>query len=104
MVQNTDEEFRIRLNLGKCFKPDEIKITTNDKQICIHAKHEERKDKHGSVYREMTRKYTLPPDVDPKDVSSTMNKEGVMFIKAGKKKEALEAPKEVPIRVEYKGC
>ncbi|CAG5130446.1 unnamed protein product, partial [Candidula unifasciata] len=99
-VQNTDQEFRVRLDLGKTFTPDDVKITTTDKQLCIRAKHEERPEKNCTVCREMTRIYTLPPDVDPKEVTSTMNKEGVLFLKAAKK--SLET-KEVPIAVEYKG-
>ncbi|CAG5130611.1 unnamed protein product [Candidula unifasciata] len=101
MFQNTDQEFHICMDLV-CFKPEEVKITSNNKQICVSAKHEKKQGKHGYVSRQMTRMFSLPLDVDPKAVTSTMNNNGVMLIRAGKK--AVEAPKEVPFPVEYKGC
>ncbi|BFZ21886.1 hypothetical protein BsWGS_24925 [Bradybaena similaris] len=99
-VQNTDKGYCIRLSLPH-FKPEEVKITSDNKRVTVTAKHEEREDKHGYVSREMTRVYTLPPDVDPKSVTSTMNSQGTLSIKACK--QALEAPKDVNIPVEYKG-
>ncbi|KAH9499441.1 hypothetical protein Btru_003498 [Bulinus truncatus] len=98
-IHNTDKEFRIRLDLQH-YKPEEVKITSDAKKIKIHAKHEEKQDKHGFVSREMIRTYTLPDDVDAKSVTSTMNTNGTLSIRVAKK--ALEAPKEIPIAVEYK--
>ncbi|KAH9510259.1 hypothetical protein Btru_042604 [Bulinus truncatus] len=99
-IHNTDKEFRVRMDLHY-YKPEEVKITSDNKKITVHAKHEEKQDKHGFVSREMIRTYSLPEDVDPKSVTSTMNSNGVLNIKVAKK--ALEAPKEIPIAVEYKG-
>ncbi|BFZ14672.1 hypothetical protein BsWGS_17711 [Bradybaena similaris] len=98
-VQNADKEFRICLNLPH-FKPEEVKITSDNQRVTVTAKHEEKEDKHGYVSREMTRIYTFPPDVDPKSVTSTMNSQGVLCIKASKL--PLEAPKDVPIPIEFK--
>ncbi|RUS73315.1 hypothetical protein EGW08_018926 [Elysia chlorotica] len=97
-VENTDKEFRIRLDLS-CYKPEEVKITTNSHRVTVHAKHEERRDNHGFVSREMTRTYKLPNDVDVHSASSTMNNNGTLTIKLSK--TALEAPKEVTIPVEF---
>ncbi|KAK6961173.1 heat shock protein Hsp-12.2 [Biomphalaria glabrata] len=99
-VQNTDKEFRIRLDLHH-FKPEEVKITSENNRVKITAKHEEKQDNHGFVSREICRVYKLPEDVDPKSVTSTMNSQGVLSIKAAKL--ALEAPKETAIPVEFKG-
>ncbi|BFZ21838.1 hypothetical protein BsWGS_24875 [Bradybaena similaris] len=100
-VQNTDKELRIRLSLPH-YKPEEVKITSDNKRVTVTAKHEEKEDKHGYVSREMTRIYTLPPDVDPKSVTSTMNSQGTLSIRASKL-PVEEAAKDVNIPVEYKG-
>ncbi|XP_059157014.1 alpha-crystallin B chain-like [Physella acuta] len=99
-IQNTDKEFRIRLDL-RHYSPEEVKITSDNKKITIKAKHEEKQDKHGFVSREMIRTYALPDDVDAKSVTSTMNSHGKLSIKASKK--AIEPPKETAVPVEFKG-
>ncbi|RUS73316.1 hypothetical protein EGW08_018927 [Elysia chlorotica] len=99
MVENTDKEFRIRLDLSS-YKPEEVKITTDSQKVTVYAKHEERQDNHGFVSREMTRTYKLPNDVDVNSASSSMNNNGTLSIKLSK--TALETPKEVNIPVEFK--
>ncbi|KAK0061190.1 heat shock protein Hsp-12.2 [Biomphalaria pfeifferi] len=99
-IQNTDKEFRVNLDLHH-YKPEEVKVTSDNKKITVHAKHEEKQDKHGYVSREMIRTYALPEDTDAKSVTSTMNSNGVLNIRVAKK--AIEPPKEIPIAVEYKG-
>lgn len=42
------------------FKPDEITVKTNEKEITVEAKHEEQADEHGQVYRHFIRRYALP--------------------------------------------
>nr|AXN72715.1 heat shock protein 17 [Physella acuta] len=98
-IQNTDKEFRIRLDL-RHYSPEEVKITSDNQKITITAKHEEKQDNHGFVSREMTRTYSLPDDVDPKSVTSSMNSQGTLSIKVSKK--AIEAPKETNIPIEFK--
>ncbi|RUS80411.1 hypothetical protein EGW08_011823 [Elysia chlorotica] len=98
-VENTDKEFRIRLDLSS-YKPEEVKITTDSHKVTVHAKHEERQDNHGYVSREMTRTYKLPNNVDVNSASSAMNANGTLSIKIAK--TAQEVPKEVKIPVEFK--
>ncbi|CAG5116502.1 unnamed protein product [Candidula unifasciata] len=98
-IHNTDKEFRIRMDLGN-YAPEEVKITSDNDRIIVHAKHEEKQDNHGFVSREMCRKYKLPKECDPKSVISTMNSHGILNIKVAKK--AIEPPKETAIPVEYK--
>ncbi|CAL1533484.1 unnamed protein product [Lymnaea stagnalis] len=99
-VQNTDKEFRIRCDL-RHFKPEEIKITSDNQRVTVHAKHEEKEDNHGFVSREICRVYKLPEDVDAKSVTSSLNSNGVLKIKASKL--ALEAPKETAIPIQFAG-
>ncbi|KAK0043193.1 heat shock protein Hsp-12.2-like [Biomphalaria glabrata] len=98
-VHNTDKEFRVRMDLHH-YKPEEVKITSDNTKITINAKHEEKQDNHGYVSREITRIYKLPENVDPSSISSTMNAHGILNIKVQKK--ALEEPKETPIPVTFK--
>lgn len=46
------------------FKPDEIcvKVSDDKRTVIIDAKHEEREDQQGQVYRHFVTKYTLPKD------------------------------------------
>ncbi|CAL1544145.1 unnamed protein product [Lymnaea stagnalis] len=97
-VQNTDKEFRIRFDL-KHYKPEEIKITSDNQRLTVHAKHEEKQDNHSFVSREICRVYKLPEDVDAKSITSSLNSNGVLSIKATKR--AIEAPKETAIPVEF---
>jgi len=98
-VHNTDNQFRIRMDLQH-FNPEDIKVTSDNNCITVHAKHEEKQDNHGFVSREVTRIYKLPENCDPRSVTSTMNDQGILNIKVDKK--ALEAPKETSIPVQYK--
>jgi crystallin alpha B len=98
-VVNNDKEFKVCMDVQH-FKPEEIKITSKDNRVSINARHEERPDEHGFIMREFTRSYVLPKDVDPKQVTSSLNSHGVLTLKAPKL--ALEAPKEqtIPIKMD----
>uniref|UniRef100_A0A2C9LXE4 SHSP domain-containing protein n=1 Tax=Biomphalaria glabrata TaxID=6526 RepID=A0A2C9LXE4_BIOGL len=82
------------------YKPEEVKITSDNTKITINAKHEEKQDNHGFVSREITRIYKLPENVDPSSISSTMDAHGFLNIRVQKK--ALEEPKETVIPVTFK--
>ncbi|KAK7100895.1 alpha-crystallin B chain-like [Littorina saxatilis] len=97
-VVNTDKEFRVNVDVQH-FKPEEIDVKTKDNRVVVHAKHEERPDEHGFIMREFTRQYVLPKDVDPNAVTSSLNKDGVLMLKAPKK--SLEAPKERSIPITH---
>ncbi|KAK6975361.1 heat shock protein Hsp-12.2 [Biomphalaria glabrata] len=98
-IHNTDKEFRVRMDLHH-YKPEEVKITSDNTKITINAKHEEKQDNHGFVSREITRIYKLPENVDPSSISSTMNAHGILNIRVQKK--ALEESKETVIPVTFK--
>jgi crystallin alpha B len=95
-VTNNKEKFQVDLNVSH-FSPEEIKVTTRDKELVIEGNHEERMDQHGFVSRQFTRKYMLPKDVDPTTVSSSLSADGLLTVKAPKM--AIEGPKhrEIPI-------
>ncbi|CAL1544143.1 unnamed protein product, partial [Lymnaea stagnalis] len=45
----------------KHYKPEEIKITSDNQRLTVHAKHEENQNNHGFVSREICRVYTSVP-------------------------------------------
>lgn len=67
--------------------------------LCVHAKHEE--DTPGRKVRlEFTKNYSLPENVDPKALKSTLSNDGVLQIEAPAP-PAVEAPKEHLIPIEH---
>jgi len=73
------------------FKPEEIQVKTENRQLCVHAKHEEKGD-GTQVYREYQRFFLLPENLEPDRLSSVLSPEGVLTIEAPM--PAIEAPKE----------
>lgn len=74
------------------FKPEEITVKTVDRNLTVHAKHEE-SGPDTRVSREFTRSYVLPENVDPSKLTSSLSSDGVLCIEA-------PAPKDVPTRKE----
>lgn len=66
------------------FKPEEIAVKVKGHEIIIEGKHEEREDEFGIVTRQFSRRCLLPQEFDPDTVSTVMNAEGRMTIKATK--------------------
>lgn len=81
------------------FKPEEISVKTEDMNLVVHAKHEEGSKGH-KVYKEFTKTYLLPEEVDPQTVQSTLTSDGVLCVEAPAPK-AVEASKERVIPIEY---
>lgn len=81
------------------YKPEDIHIKTVDSMLTVHAKHEE-KSPGKSVYREFTKSYTLPSNIDPLALTSALSADGVLSIEAPAPKE-VQAKKErfVPIEL-----
>lgn len=98
-VVNTDNEFRVNMDV-RHFKPGEIKITTKDNRVVINARHEEQPDEHGFIMRGFTRTYVLPKDVDPNTVTSSLNQNGILTLKAPKMALELTQEQVIPITFE----
>ncbi|XP_031626970.1 heat shock protein 23-like [Contarinia nasturtii] len=85
------DELEKQLHIGKdgfqvCldvqhFLPNEISVKTENNSIVVHAKHEEKKDDHGYISREFTRRYDLPNGFKPEDVTSSLSSDGVLSLK-----------------------
>lgn len=63
------------------FQPNEISVKTENNSVVVQAKHEEKKDDHGFISREFTRRYALPKGFKVEDVTSSLSSDGVLSIK-----------------------
>jgi len=73
--------FRVRLDVRQ-FQPHEVQVQHDGDMVSVHGKHEERSDEHGFISREFTRKYEIPPDVDPDKMTCSWHPNNVLIIKA----------------------
>lgn len=77
------------------FTPNEITVKTVENTIIVEAKHEEKEDEQGYIYRHFIRRYQLPKEFDVKDVCSTLSSDGVLTIKAPPPTKAIEVKERV---------
>ncbi|XP_070509261.1 protein lethal(2)essential for life-like [Chironomus tepperi] len=75
------KDFSVAFDVSS-FKPEEISVKVKDRDVIIEAKHDEREDEHGFISRQLTRKFILPDEYDPDTISTYINADGKMTIKA----------------------
>jgi HSP20 family molecular chaperone IbpA len=71
--------FQVCLDVAH-FQPNEISVKMEDNSIVVHAKHEEKRDDHGYISREFTRRYDLPQGFKPEEVTSSLSSDGVLSL------------------------
>lgn len=82
-IYSTKDKFKAILDVQH-FKPNEISVRVNDREIIIEGKHEEREDDHGFISRQFIRRYALPKECPPDSVTSSLSSDGVLTIMATK--------------------
>ncbi|XP_046365916.2 alpha-crystallin B chain-like [Haliotis rufescens] len=88
------KKFQLQFDVRQ-FKPEEIMVKTADKQLSVHARHEEKGD-NKSVFREYHRQFMLPTNINPESLVSKLTRDGLLSIEAPL--PALEeSPKLIPI-------
>ncbi|XP_059047266.1 protein lethal(2)essential for life-like [Achroia grisella] len=80
-IKSDKDKFQINLDVQH-FAPEEISVKTADGFVVIEGKHEEKKDDHGFVSRQFTRRYALPDDCNPETVESKLSSDGVLTVTA----------------------
>lgn len=73
--------FQVCLDV-KHFQPNEISVKTENNSVIVHAKHEEKRDNHGFISREFTRRYDLPEGFKTEDITSSLSSDGILSINA----------------------
>lgn len=66
------------------FAPHEISVKTTGNTITVEAKHEENKDGHSYISKNMVRKFVLPETHDVNQAISNLSSDGVLTITAPK--------------------
>ena len=101
LIRNDDNNFTVRMDVSN-FAPEEIQVKAVDDYLVVHGKHEERKDNHGYVKREFTRRYLIPQDCQTDKLASSLSPNGILTVQAPKKPREIEGSKtrSIPITFE----
>jgi crystallin, alpha B len=83
VAKPASDDFELSIDV-QTFKPEEITVKVKNNEIIVEGKHEERQDEFGFVSRQFSRRCTLPQEFDPDTISTFLNAEGKMTIKAQK--------------------
>ncbi|CAG7719130.1 unnamed protein product [Allacma fusca] len=93
-------KYTLNVNVGEQFKPEDVKISLKDRLLTIEAKGEVvSEDGSSRVYQEISRRFTLPDNIDVKELKSVLSPEGILRIEAPLPQEGAVKvePKEIPI-------
>ncbi|KAE9547943.1 hypothetical protein FO519_008842 [Halicephalobus sp. NKZ332] len=96
-VVNNDEKFKVEIDVSH-FLPEELTVNVVESQLTIEGKHEEKSDKYGKIERHFVRKYDLPPNTKPEDVTSELSKDGILTIQSAKKAIEESKVRNIPIQ------
>lgn len=95
-IVSNKEKFEINLDVQH-FAPEEISVKTADGYVIIEGKHEEKRDEHGFISRQFTRRYILPENCEPGTVESKLSSDGVLTVVAPKVSPCAKNERAVPI-------
>lgn len=102
--QGDNKKYLVNVKMGKDFTPENLKVGIKDNVLTIEGKKEEvSEDGHLRRYQEVSRRFTLPPGVDAKQVKSHLDANGVLKIEAPLPQQALpepKAPQAIPVDVQ----
>ncbi|EPB77405.1 Hsp20/alpha crystallin family protein [Ancylostoma ceylanicum] len=93
-VVNDNKKFAVALDVSQ-FKPEEISVHLQDRDLIIEGK-QEHKDEKGYMQRSFVRKWTLPPDVDLDAVRTQLTDVGHLSVEAPKSGHGVKT-REIPI-------
>lgn len=86
-VNEKSDKFEVTVDVSQ-FKPEELKVTTNNNILSIEGKHEEAQsdpNNSSSVMRQFSRKWTLPEGCKAEEVVSNLSSDGILMVTAPKK-------------------
>ena len=79
--QDGSRRFKIAVDIGAEFEPQDLMVKTVDRQLIVNARHEEKLPGRTSC-KEFSRKFDLPEHVDPNLVTASMTDGGKLLIEA----------------------
>lgn len=96
-------KYVVKMELGKDFNPENVKVSLKDRVLTIEAKFEQKsEDGNSRIYQEICKSFTLPEMVKVEEVKSLFTPEGDLLIEAPLPEVEAPKPKEIPISVENK--
>lgn len=96
--ENGGGKYIVKMELGKSFDPENVKVTLKDRVVTVEAKFEHKsEDGKSRMYQEFCKSFTLPTNVKVEEIKSLFTPEGQLVIEAPI--PVVEAPKptEIPI-------
>ncbi|KAL6254588.1 hypothetical protein P5V15_014640 [Pogonomyrmex californicus] len=95
------DDFQVAVDVCH-FKPEEVEVTVKDNHIVVTAKHEDKRDEHGWISRQFTRRFQLPEDVDVDQMISKLSSDGFLTIVAPKKQKLKDETVRT-VQIQYTG-
>jgi Hsp20/alpha crystallin family len=74
--------FRICVDIGSEYSPDELTVKTIDRKLYLLAHHNELGPGNRTTSREMNREFDLPDSVNPETVTASLTEKGELVIEA----------------------
>uniref|UniRef100_A0A0N5BKS0 SHSP domain-containing protein n=1 Tax=Strongyloides papillosus TaxID=174720 RepID=A0A0N5BKS0_STREA len=97
-IINNAKEFKVKMDVSH-FTPEELKVSVKNNFLQVEGKHEEKSDDYGTIERSFIRRYALPEGLKEEDVTSELNKDGILTVGGTKMAVEDEKTKEVPIQI-----
>lgn len=82
IVEKTDD-FVVSVDVQH-FAPEDISVKVVDNFLEVEAKHDERPDNHGFIYRYFKRRYPFPEGYNTESIVSKLSSDGVLTVRAPK--------------------
>lgn len=82
IVEKTDD-FVVSVDVQH-FAPEDISVKVVDNFLEVEAKHDERPDNHGFIYRYFKRRYPIPEGYNTESIVSKLSSDGVLTVRAPK--------------------
>lgn len=80
------------------FAPKDISVKIVGDSVVVEAKHDERRDQHGHVSRQLIRRYDLPKGFHPDHVVPELSSDGVLTIRATPEHKIVNGERILPLR------
>ena len=75
------KKFRIVVDIGHDYLPQDVTVKTIDKKLVLNARHEEKSQGRSSV-KSLSREFDLPEVVDPNTVTASLTDDGKLVVEA----------------------